>query len=70
MTFPSATLFAAAGGVRRTHSAPRRDRGFSSVQDEPMPLHDYYDLVGFEAQKENEARLAAAASALVEGRTL
>jgi len=44
-TFPSAALFAAAGGVKRAMDALKRDRSFARVEDEICALEDYYDIV-------------------------
>ncbi|HEY4125238.1 MAG TPA: oxaloacetate decarboxylase [Rhizomicrobium sp.] len=43
--FPSAALFAAAGGVKRAMDALMRDKSFAAVEDEICGLEDYYDIV-------------------------
>ncbi len=47
VSFPSAALFAAVGGVTRAMQAMKRDNSFEAVADELSPLESYYDLVGF-----------------------
>jgi len=44
-SFPSAALFAAAGGVKRAMDALKRDKSFARVEDEICALEDYYDIV-------------------------
>lgn len=46
VSFPSAALFAAVGGVTRAMQALRQNGDFSAVEDELVPLDAYYDLVG------------------------
>jgi methylisocitrate lyase len=46
VSFPSAALFAAVGGVARAMQALKADGNFDAVDNELVPLDDYYDLVG------------------------
>lgn len=46
VTFPSALLFAAAGGVKRALTALMEDRSFAAVADDLIGLEDYYGVVG------------------------
>lgn len=57
VTFPSALLFAAAGGIRRALDALRTDGSFAAVADELIGLPDYYDTVGLAAMLERERDL-------------
>ena len=67
VTFPSALLFAAAGGVVRALEALKHDRSFDRVAGELMSLEDYYETVGLEAMLERERRYDAQAADLVKG---
>jgi methylisocitrate lyase len=54
VSFPSAALFAAVGGVTRAMQALRADGNFDAVENELVPLDDYYDLVGLKFYNEYE----------------
>ena len=54
VSFPSAALFAAVGGVQRAMRAMKNDNSFDAVADELVPLEGYYDLVGFEKFSDDE----------------
>ena len=70
MTFPSAALFAAVGGVTRAMSALARSKNYDAVRPEFCTLQDYYALVGLTAQNEAEQDYFAQACAIVANRTL
>jgi 2,3-dimethylmalate lyase len=46
VSFPSATLFAAAAAARNVLRALKRDNSLDGVLNDLIPLNDYYDLVG------------------------
>lgn len=54
VTFPSSTLFAAAQAVRRVLGLLKRDGSMAKAGDHLIPLQDYYDLVGLNAQTSRE----------------
>jgi 2-methylisocitrate lyase-like PEP mutase family enzyme len=54
VSFPSAALFAAVGGVTRAMQALKKDGNFEAVDDELVPLDDYYDLVGLKFYNDYE----------------
>ena len=54
VTFPSAALFAAVGGVTRAMQALKREGSFAAVENELVPLDDYYDLVGMKQYSSSE----------------
>lgn len=54
VSFPSAALFAAVGGVQRAMRAMKNDLSFDAVADELVPLDGYYDLVGFQKFMDDE----------------
>ncbi len=64
-TFPSAALFAATAAVTRAMRALKRDRSFAAVNDELMPLPDYYDLVGLDRQTTTEDSYLTAARDII-----
>lgn len=64
VSFPSAALFAAVGGVQRAMQAMKRDRSFNAVADELVPLEGYYELVGFDAFNEFEKSCVTTAEAI------
>jgi len=66
--FPSALLFAAAGGVARALAALKRDRSFDAVADELMSLEDYYQTVGLQAMLDKERSYDTQAASLVKGK--
>lgn len=66
--FPSALLFAAAGGVVRALEALKRDRAFDAVAGELMALEDYYAAVGLEEALEKERLYDEQAAGLVKGK--
>lgn len=68
VTFPSALLFAAAGGVKRALEALKDDRSFDRVAGELMSLEEYYETVGLKATLEKERRYDAQAADLVKGK--
>lgn len=67
VTFPSALLFAAAGGIRRALTALHRDRSFAAVADELIGLQDYYDVVGLTGMLERERDFDTRAAAITAG---
>ena len=66
-SFPSAALFAAAGGVKRAMEALKRDRSFAQVEDEICALDDYYDIVRLKRHNEQEQHWVESAEALAKG---
>jgi methylisocitrate lyase len=54
VSFPSAALFAAVGGVARAMQALKRDRSFDAVASELIPLDGYYDVVGMKKFNDQE----------------
>jgi len=54
VSFPSAALFAAVGGVTRAMQALRQNGDFSAVENELVPLDAYYDLVGMKFYNDYE----------------
>jgi 2-methylisocitrate lyase-like PEP mutase family enzyme len=52
--FPSAALFAGAGGVKRAMEALMRDKSFAAVEDEICGLEDYYDIVRLKRHNDME----------------
>jgi methylisocitrate lyase len=67
-TFPSVALFAAAQAVRHAVSALKRDRSLASLGKELIPLPDYYELIGLDAQLAREESYDREAAALVSQR--
>src|SRR5450432_3811255 len=65
VTFPSVALFAAAQAVRHAMAALKRDHSLAALGDALMPLPDYYELIGLEAQLGREESYDRAAAALV-----
>ncbi len=65
VSYPSAALFAAVGGVTRAMAALQRDKNLSRVQGELVALQDYYELVGLDAQNAKEDELLAKAREVV-----
>lgn len=65
VSYPSAALFAAVGGVTRAMAALKRDRHTDAVKHEFVALQDYYELVGLERQNRNEEALLARAREIV-----
>lgn len=63
--YPSAALFAAAGGVTRAMRALTRDGDFDAVADELCPLDDYYELVGLHRYNDLERDCDEAAARIV-----
>jgi hypothetical protein len=55
-------LFAAAQGVRRVLDVLRRDGSLAGAGDHIMPLGDYYELVGLNAQTSREEAYDRAAA--------
>ncbi len=66
MTFPSAALFAAVGGVTRAMGALRRDHSLDNARPGFCTLDDYYELVGLKRQNQSEQDYLAAAKAVIE----
>jgi methylisocitrate lyase len=64
VSFPSVALFAAAQAVRQAVETLKRDRSLASVNDQLMPLPDYYELIGLKAQLDREESYDRAATAL------
>lgn len=54
VSFPSAALFAAVGGVARAMQALKQNGDFAAVEQELVPLEDYYDLVGLKLYNDYE----------------
>ena len=65
VSYPSAALFAAVGGVTRAMAALKRDRNVDAVRQELIGLQDYYNLVGLDAQNEKEEGYLATAQETV-----
>lgn len=65
VTFPSAALFAAVGGVMRAMKALKEEGSFDSVKAELVPLEGYYDIVGLASFNDSERRWAGKAEAIV-----
>ena len=63
VSYPSAALFAAVGGVTRAMATLKRDRNLDAVRQELVALQDYYGLVGLDAQNAKEDEYLAAARA-------
>ncbi len=68
VSFPSAALFAAVGGVQRAMQALMREGSFDAVEKELVPLDDYYDLVGLQAFNAAEKRWVEDGEAIVRKR--
>jgi 2,3-dimethylmalate lyase len=68
VSFPSVALFAAAQAVQHAMSALKRDRSLATLGSCLMPLPDYYELIGLEAQLGREEAYDRAAAALVSKR--
>jgi 2,3-dimethylmalate lyase len=68
VTFPSASLFAAAAAVTRAMATLKQTRSLSGIKEMVIPLPDYYALVGLKDQHAREERYDAAAAALVRRR--
>jgi 2-methylisocitrate lyase-like PEP mutase family enzyme len=64
VSFPSAALFAAVGGVTRAMQSLKNNGDFEAVADEICPLDDYYDLVGLQGYMDAEQRYLDAAAKL------
>ena len=54
VTLPSLALFAAAEAVRRVLATVKRDNGLSGIGESLMPLPDYYQIIGLDAQLARE----------------
>jgi 2,3-dimethylmalate lyase len=65
VTFPSVALFAAAQAVREALATLKRDRSLAGLGPKLMPLPDYYELVGLNAQLAREESYDRAAEALI-----
>jgi 2,3-dimethylmalate lyase len=68
VTFPSVALFAAAQAVREALATLKRDRSLAGLGPKLMPLPDYYELVGLNAQLAREESYDRAAEALIRSR--
>jgi 2,3-dimethylmalate lyase len=68
VTFPSVALFAAAQAVRHAVGTLKRDRSLAALADDLIPLPDYYQLIGLDAQLAREESYDRAAAALVSKR--
>ena len=64
-SFPSASLFAAVGGIQRTMRALKRDMAFDAVEDEIVSREEYYEVIGFDAHNEREQKYVEGAQAMV-----
>lgn len=64
-TLPSTALFAAAQGVRRVLAKVQREGSLNGLEDDLIPLDDYYALVGLDARDAREQRYDAQAVALM-----
>jgi 2-methylisocitrate lyase-like PEP mutase family enzyme len=65
VSYPSAALFAAVGGVTRAMAALKRDKHTDAIKHEFVALQDYYDLVGLERQTKNEEALLSKAREII-----
>ena len=65
VSYPSAALFAAVGGVTRAMTTLKRDRNLDAVRQELVALQDYYGLVGLDAQNREEDEYLAVARAAI-----
>jgi 2,3-dimethylmalate lyase len=65
VSFPSVALFAAAQAVRQAVGTLKRDRSLAGVNDQLLPLADYYELIGLKAQLDREESYDRAAATLV-----
>ena len=54
--------------VRNAMAALKRDHSLAALNDQLMPLPDYYELIGLEAQLAREESYDKAAAALVSKR--
>jgi methylisocitrate lyase len=54
VTCPSVALFAAAQAVRHAVGTLKRDRSLAALTDDLIPLPDYYELIGLDAQLKRE----------------
>jgi methylisocitrate lyase len=68
VSFPSVALFAAAQAVRHAMAALKRDRSLAGLNDQLIPLPDYYELIELKAQLAREESYDRAAAALVNKR--
>jgi 2,3-dimethylmalate lyase len=64
-TFPSIALFAAAQAVRHAVGMLKRERSLAGLGESLIPLPDYYELVGLNAQLAREESYDRAAAELV-----
>jgi 2-methylisocitrate lyase-like PEP mutase family enzyme len=64
VSFPSVALFAAAQAVHEAVGTLKRDRSLAGVNDQLMPLPNYYELIGLKAQLDREEGYDRAAAAL------
>ena len=68
VSFPSIALFAAAQAVRHAVGVLKRDRSLAALGDDLLPLPDYYELIGLDAQLKREESYDRAGAALVHKR--
>jgi methylisocitrate lyase len=68
VSFPSVALFAAAQAVHQAVATLRRDHSLAGVNDQLLPLPDYYELIGLKAQLDREESYDRAAAALASKR--
>jgi 2,3-dimethylmalate lyase len=68
ITFPSAALFAAVGGVHRAMAALKRDMSFAAVENEIEPLEGYYDIVRLKRHNDLEQSYVEKAERMVASR--
>ena len=68
VSFPSVALFAAAQAVQHAVAVLKRDRSLAALGKELIPLPDYYELIGLNAQLAREESYDREAAALVSQR--
>lgn len=68
VTLPSLPLFAAAEGVRRALRSVKSAGSVAGAAGGVLPLPDYYELVGLDAQRDREKRYDEIAAAIAERR--
>jgi hypothetical protein len=61
-------MFAAAQSIRQVLRGIKRDKSLNRVDDELIPLADYYELVGLGPQLAREKSYDEAAAAIVRAR--
>ncbi len=66
VSLPSTALFAAVAGVRKVMEGVKRTGSMRAVQQDVVPLEEYYELVGLPAITKREEAYAAAAKAVID----